>query len=130
MDRFKLFNIPEKSILLLKILSVSIYCEWLKVLTEPNDRIPLPIRKNPEPHVRRMLEHLQNLFIPRQDTRFQENQEQLCRKVLRTVVQVVRDASLDPTTWEVVLMFLLRITDTLLAKGGKCDFLTNEIFLF
>lgn len=45
--------------------SVAIYCDWLKVLTEPNDRIPLPIRKNPEPHVRRMLEHLQNLFVPR-----------------------------------------------------------------
>ena len=95
--------------------SVNIYCEWLKVLTEPNDKIPLPIRKNPEPHVRRMLDHLQNLFVPRQDRRFQDNQEKFCRKVLDTVVRVVRHANLDPSTWEVVLMFLLRISDTLLA---------------
>lgn len=111
--------------------SVNIYCEWLKVLTEPNERIPLPIRKNPEPHVRRMLDHLQNLFVPRQDRRFQDNQEKFCRKVLHTVVRVVRDAQLDPSTWEVVLMFLLRISDTLLAPplvtGHLADALSSEL---
>lgn len=106
---------------------MGIYCEWLKVLTEPNERIPLPIRKNPEPHVRRMLDHLQNLFVPRQDRRFQAEQEKLCLRVLSTVVRVVRDAELDPSTWEVVLMFLLRVSDTLLAPPGVSGHLAEVL---
>ena len=100
-------------------------------MTEPNDRIPLPIRKNPEPHVRRMLDHLQNLFVPRHDRRFQHNQEKLCREVLSTLTKVVKEATLDPSTWEAVLMFLLRISDTLLApppiSGHLADALCSEL---
>ena len=55
--------------------SVQIYCSWLRVLTEPIDRVPLPIRKNPEPHIRRIIEHLKNLFNAR-STRYQRTQEE------------------------------------------------------
>ena len=37
------------------------------------------------------------------------------RILLRTIVLVTKESSLEPKTWEVILMFLLHVTDILLA---------------
>lgn len=111
--------------------SVRLYCDWLRVVIEPSEKIPLAVRKNPEPHLKRILEHLQNLFVPRQDRRYQDVQYDLCKTVLSTVVVVVKEASLEPSTWETVLMFLLGAADTILAPplvvGHLADLLASEI---
>ena len=106
--------------------SVQIYCSWLRVLTEPIDRVPLPIRKNPEPHIRRIIEHLKNLFNAR-STRYQRTQEELCRKVLNTIVVVTKESTLEPKTWESILMFLLHVSDILLSPPLIMDQLAEHL---
>ena len=106
--------------------AVTIYCSWLRVLTDPSEKVPIPIRKNPEPHVRRIIEHLKNLFNAR-NSRYQRIQEELCRKVLQTIVTVTKESSLEPKTWEVILMFLLHVSDILLAPPLVLDHLGDAL---
>jgi len=94
----------------------------LQVLCDSNEKVPIPIRKNPEPHIRRIVEHLRNLFNAR-STRHQRTQEELCRTVLRTIVLITKESQLEPKTWEVILMFLLHVTDILLAPPLVMDHL-------
>ena len=45
--------------------SVNLYLDWLTVITTPKPGIPAPIRHEPLPYIRKMICHLENLFIPR-----------------------------------------------------------------
>jgi len=112
--------------------AVRLYCDWLRVVVDPSERIPLPVRKNPEPHLKRILEHLQNLFVPRVERRWLDVQYNLCKTVLKAVLTVCKEAtSLEASTWETILLFFLAIADTLLAPplatGGLADLLGSEL---
>ena len=45
--------------------SVSLYIDWLSVVGTPKANVPEPIRSDPQPYVRTMISHLENLFIPK-----------------------------------------------------------------
>lgn len=48
---------------------VSIYCDWLSVLTnEPKACIPKPVLDDPNIYARKMIQHLYNLFVPRSES--------------------------------------------------------------
>ncbi|CAG5111258.1 Oidioi.mRNA.OKI2018_I69.chr2.g5583.t1.cds [Oikopleura dioica] len=112
--------------------AVRLYCDWLRVVVDPSERIPLPVRKNPEPHLKKILEHLQNLFVPRVERRWLDVQYNLCKTVLKSVLAVCKETtSLEAATWETILLFFLAIADTLLAPplatGGLADLLGSEL---
>ena len=47
---------------------VNIYCEWLTaLLPSPKLCVPDAVQQRPNHYSRRMLNHLQNLFVPRTD---------------------------------------------------------------
>eukprot|EP00061_Rhincodon_typus_P017214 g45804.t1 len=74
----------------------------------------LPIVKEPNLYVQTILKHLQNLFVPRPD--YAHNQISLCMRVLVAVQKLARESvNMSRETWEVLLLFLLQINDTLLA---------------
>lgn len=47
---------------------VNVYCEWLLALTKPNICVPKPVIEDPNNYARRMIQHLYNLFVPREDS--------------------------------------------------------------
>lgn len=48
---------------------VHVYCEWMQALTQPKVCVPKPVRDDANQYVRRILRHLYNLFVPREDGR-------------------------------------------------------------
>ncbi|KAJ8400593.1 hypothetical protein AAFF_G00393620 [Aldrovandia affinis] len=103
-------------------LCVDVYTDWIMALVGPRDSIPQPIIKEPNLYVQTILRHLHNLFLPRPE-HYSPNHFRLCQQVLTTVQRLAREsASMVRETWEVLLLFLLRINDTLLAPptvGGS-----------
>uniref|UniRef100_A0A9J7YIT1 Ral GTPase-activating protein subunit beta n=1 Tax=Cyprinus carpio carpio TaxID=630221 RepID=A0A9J7YIT1_CYPCA len=109
-------------------LCVDVYTDWMMALVSPRDSIPQPIIKEPNLYVQTILKHLHNLFLPR------------CHacvfvcvcQVLSAVQKLARDSSgMARETWEVLLLFLLRINDTLLAPptvgGGIAEKLAEKL---
>ncbi|XP_069508226.1 ral GTPase-activating protein subunit beta isoform X1 [Ambystoma mexicanum] len=93
---------------------VDVYTDWMMALVSPKETIPQPIIREPNLYIQTILKHLQNLFVPRQDQG--PSQIRLCMQVLRTVQKVARESSIMAReTWEVLLLFLLQINDSLLA---------------
>ncbi|XP_058847055.1 ral GTPase-activating protein subunit beta-like isoform X2 [Acipenser ruthenus] len=109
---------------------VDVYTDWIMALVAPRDSIPQPIIKEPNLYVQTILKHLHNLFVPRQDNA--PNQFRLCQQVLTAVQKLARDsATMMRETWEVLLLFLLQINDTLLAAptvpGGIAEHLAEKL---
>lgn len=98
---------------------VHVYCEWLSALHPvPKVSVPRPVCEDPNLYARKMICHFHNLFVPRKgegaDTI--NRQAVLCHRVLRTLQHLAQvSTSLTRETWEVLLLFLLAINDTLLA---------------
>ncbi|KAM4691267.1 ral GTPase-activating protein subunit beta isoform 2-T2 [Rhinophrynus dorsalis] len=109
---------------------VDVYTDWIMALVSPKDSIPQPIIREPNMYIQIILKHLQNVFVPRQDQVM--NQIRLCMQVLRSVQKLARDSpNIDRETWEVLLLFLLQINDTLLAAptvaGGIAENLADKL---
>uniref|UniRef100_A0A8B9L6I7 Ral GTPase-activating protein subunit beta n=1 Tax=Astyanax mexicanus TaxID=7994 RepID=A0A8B9L6I7_ASTMX len=107
-------------------LCVDVYTDWIMALVSPRDSIPQPIIKEPNLYVQTILKHLHNLFLP------SPMHFRLCQQVLSAVQKLARDSSsMARETWEVLLLFLLRINDTLLAPptvgGGIAEKLAEKL---
>ncbi|XP_064490063.1 ral GTPase-activating protein subunit beta-like isoform X2 [Ornithodoros turicata] len=105
---------------------VHVYCEWLQALTQPKPCVPKPVQDDANQYVRRMLRHLYNLFVPREDGQNSDTisrQAVLCHRVLRRLQAVAQESvCIEKATWDEILLFLLAISDTLLAPpSGKDD---------
>ncbi|TRY57786.1 hypothetical protein DNTS_012048 [Danionella cerebrum] len=112
-------------------LCVDVYTDWIMALISPRDSIPQPIIKEPNLYVQTILKHLHNLFLPRPENSSLVHLK-LCQQVLSTVQKLARDSSaMARETWEVLLLFLLRINDTLLAPptvgGGLAEKLAEKL---
>ncbi|XP_078093087.1 ral GTPase-activating protein subunit beta isoform X7 [Mustelus asterias] len=111
-------------------LCVDVYTDWIMALVARRDSIPQPIIKEPNLYVQTILRHLQNLFVPRSE--YAHNQITLCLRVLAAVQKLAREsANMTRETWEVLLLFLLQINDTLLAAptvpGGLAENLADKL---
>ncbi|XP_035983325.1 ral GTPase-activating protein subunit beta-like [Fundulus heteroclitus] len=96
-------------------LCVDVYTDWMMALVSPRDSMPQPVVKEPNMYVQTILRHLYNVFVPRPE-QHSLNHIRLCQQVLTAVQKLAREsASMVRETWEVLLLFLLRINDTLLA---------------
>uniref|UniRef100_A0A671SKM0 Ral GTPase-activating protein subunit beta n=1 Tax=Sinocyclocheilus anshuiensis TaxID=1608454 RepID=A0A671SKM0_9TELE len=109
-------------------LCVDVYTDWIMALVSPRDSIPQPIIKEPNLYVQTILKHLHNLFLPRCVCM----QQSFVCQVLSAVQKLARDSSgMARETWEVLLLFLLRINDTLLAPptvgGGIAEKLAEKL---
>uniref|UniRef100_A0A4W4EZX2 Ral GTPase-activating protein subunit alpha/beta N-terminal domain-containing protein n=1 Tax=Electrophorus electricus TaxID=8005 RepID=A0A4W4EZX2_ELEEL len=107
-------------------LCVDVYTDWIMALVSSRDSIPQPIIKEPNLYVQTILRHLHNLFLP------SPMHFRLCQQVLSAVQKLARDSSsMARETWEVLLLFLLRINDTLLAPptvgGGIAEKLAEKL---
>ncbi|XP_031423892.1 ral GTPase-activating protein subunit beta isoform X7 [Clupea harengus] len=112
-------------------LCVDVYTDWIMALVSPRDSIPQPIIKEPNLYVQTILKHLHNLFLPRPE-HCNPMHFRLCQQVLCAVQKLARDSSsMVRETWEVLLLFLLRINDTLLAPptvgGGIAEKLAEKL---
>uniref|UniRef100_A0AAZ3QWQ1 Ral GTPase-activating protein subunit beta n=1 Tax=Oncorhynchus tshawytscha TaxID=74940 RepID=A0AAZ3QWQ1_ONCTS len=96
-------------------LCVDVYTDWMMALVMPRDSIPQPVVKEPNLYVQTILKHLYNVFLPRPE-QYSLSHIRLCQQVLTAVQKLARESvSMVRETWEVLLLFLLRINDTLLA---------------
>ncbi|XP_042901218.1 ral GTPase-activating protein subunit beta isoform X2 [Parasteatoda tepidariorum] len=103
---------------------VNVYCEWMLALTKPKVCVPKCICEDPNIYTRNMLNHLYNLFLPRNDNSADiiNRQAVLCHRVLRTIETVAQESTvIDRETWDALLLFLLSINDTLLAPPSVPD---------
>ncbi|KAG8446286.1 hypothetical protein GDO86_013933 [Hymenochirus boettgeri] len=109
---------------------VDVYTDWMMALICQKDSIPQPVLRDPNMYIQIILKHLQNVFVPRPEQ--MANQKRLCLQVLRAVQKLARDSpSIARETWEVLLLFLLQINDTLLAAptltGGIAESLAEKL---
>uniref|UniRef100_A0A3Q3IWP6 Rap-GAP domain-containing protein n=1 Tax=Monopterus albus TaxID=43700 RepID=A0A3Q3IWP6_MONAL len=96
-------------------LCVDVYTDWMMALVSPRGSMPQPVVKEPNMYVQTILKHLYNVFVPRPE-QHSLNHIRLCQQVLTAVQKLARESvSMARETWEVLLLFLLRINDTLLA---------------
>ncbi|XP_023691037.1 ral GTPase-activating protein subunit beta isoform X10 [Paramormyrops kingsleyae] len=112
-------------------LCVDVYTDWMMALVAPRDSIPQPIINEPNLYVQTILRHLHNLFLPRQEPSSPIH-FRLCQQVLSAVQMLAKQSStMVRETWEVLLLFLLRICDTLLAPptvaGGIAENLAGKL---
>lgn len=112
-------------------LCVDVYTDWIMALVSSRDSIPQPIIKEPNLYVQTILKHLHNLFLPRPE-HYSPMHFRLCQQVLTAVQKLARESgSMARETWEVLLLFLLRINDTLLAPptvgGGIAEKLAEKL---
>ncbi|XP_036388548.1 ral GTPase-activating protein subunit beta-like [Megalops cyprinoides] len=112
-------------------LCVDVYTDWIMALVSPRGSIPKPIIKEPDLYVQVILKHLYNLFLPRGD-QYSPIHFRLCQQVLTAVQRLARESgTMARETWEVLLLFLLRISDTLLAPptvgGGIAEKLAEKL---
>ncbi|CAI9578820.1 unnamed protein product, partial [Staurois parvus] len=109
---------------------VDVYTDWMMALVAPKDSIPQPVIREPNMYIQIILKHLQNVFVPRQEPI--ANQIRHCHQVLRAVQKLAKDSTnIARETWEVLLLFLLQINDTLLAAptvtGGIAENLADKL---
>ncbi|XP_035223369.1 ral GTPase-activating protein subunit beta-like isoform X3 [Stegodyphus dumicola] len=103
---------------------VNVYCEWMLALTKPKICVPKCITDDSNTYTRKMLHHLYNLFLPRNDNSADiiNRQAVLCHRVLRTIEAVAQESVIiERETWDALLLFLLAINDTLLAPPSVPD---------
>ncbi|XP_018581458.1 ral GTPase-activating protein subunit beta isoform X5 [Scleropages formosus] len=112
-------------------LCVDVYTDWIMALVSPRESIPQPVIKEPNLYVQTILKHLYNLFLPRPE-HYSPSHFRLCQQVLVAVQKLARESTnMVRETWEVLLLFLLRINDTLLAPptvgGGTAEKLAEKL---
>ncbi|KAJ8016428.1 hypothetical protein DPEC_G00007110 [Dallia pectoralis] len=96
-------------------LCVDVYTDWMMALVTPRDSIPQPVIREPNLYVQVILKHLYNVFLPRPD-QHSLSHIRLCQQVLSAVQKLAKESvSMVRETWEVLLLLLLRVNDTLLA---------------
>ncbi|KAL1021288.1 hypothetical protein UPYG_G00011250 [Umbra pygmaea] len=96
-------------------LCVDVYTDWMMALVTPRVSIPQPVVKEPNLYVQLILKHLYNVFQPRSE-QHSLSHIRLCQQVLSAVQKLAKESvSMVRETWEVLLLFLLRVNDTLLA---------------
>ncbi|XP_041953413.1 ral GTPase-activating protein subunit beta-like isoform X4 [Alosa sapidissima] len=112
-------------------LCVEVYTDWMMVLVAPRDSTPPPLVKEPDRYVQTILAHLYNLFLAREEDNTLLHLK-LCQQVLEAVLRLAREAPvMSRQTWEGLLVFLLRVCDTLLAPptvgGGVAEHLAERL---
>ncbi|XP_017782958.1 PREDICTED: ral GTPase-activating protein subunit beta isoform X2 [Nicrophorus vespilloides] len=110
---------------------VNIYREWFSALLPiPKVCVPKPICDDPNTYARKMILHFHYLFIPRKGEGIDKINRQavLCHRVLRTLQQIAHESkSMDQSTWEALLLFLLAINDTLLSPPTVKDDVADQL---
>ena len=111
---------------------VNTYLEWLSILTSPKKGIPAALIQDSDKYAQKMLQHFQNLFLPREGGNL-ALQASLCVKVL----QALQSAASSPTvnmssqTRESLLHFLLVINNKLLSPpylpGSLTEYLGDRL---
>ncbi|MEQ2238813.1 hypothetical protein ILYODFUR_037132, partial [Ilyodon furcidens] len=106
-------------------LCVDVYTDWMMALVSQPSSTPLPISRDPNLYVQRILRHLYILFLPRSD-QVSPFYMSICQQVLGSVQSLARETSvMSRETWETLLHFLLRINHIMLAPpapaGGISD---------
>jgi len=95
--------------------SVRVYISWLSTgLPNSNVNLPTPIRLNSLHYIRKMIGHLENLFVPRNEGP-NGNQLALCIQVLTAINGLTKNSTmLDRLTMETIILFILKVSDTVL----------------
>ncbi|XP_063707016.1 ral GTPase-activating protein subunit beta isoform X2 [Culicoides brevitarsis] len=110
---------------------VNVYCEWLTGLhPQPKISVPKPVLEDSNLYARRIINHLHNLFTPRQGESADTINRQVlhCHRVLRTLQETVKCSTiLTRETWETVLLFLLAINDILLSPPVIKDDVSDQL---
>lgn len=94
---------------------VTVYLEWLTVLSKPKKGIPEILIKEPDKNSQKIFQHLRNLFLPRNSGNL-ALQASLCIRVLQTLQSVTLEGQMRPETWECLLKFLMMVNDMLLSQ--------------
>lgn len=134
----------------------TIYCEWIAAALLPYNEhnedskyqqlsklVPVPIRKDPNRYARKMLSHLYNVFLPRQNMNLVSSskdhsdaaltavsrQAVLCHRVLRTIESIAQNSLnlMDNQTWEHLLAVLLTVNDKLLSAPTEPDDIGTQL---
>lgn len=109
---------------------VSIYLDWMSILSSPKKGIPEPLVKTPEKYAKEIFQHFRNLFVKREEGNL-ALQASLCIRVLQAIQAIVSEAKMSPLTWEALLKFLMIINDMLLSPpnltGGLAEHLCEKL---
>lgn len=84
----------------------------------PKISVPQPIIDDPNVYIKKIIIHLHNLFVPRNDGSGDtiNRQAVLCHRVLRTLQHTVQvSTKLSKDSWDAILLFLLAINQMLLS---------------
>eukprot|EP00111_Clytia_hemisphaerica_P021396 TCONS_00062972-protein len=110
---------------------VYLYLDWSSVFSsKPKPGIPCQIVRNKEHYFAQMLKHLTNMFIPRESstTNYQNN---FCSRILSDIKTLVQEGNMGKSSSEDVLRFYLGISGRLLSqppmKGGLADMLCEQL---
>lgn len=111
---------------------VSVYCEWLTVLSSPKLSVPRAVVDSPGQFCPRILFHLYNVFVPRDKSGPDHVKRQvvLCHRVLRTVQSQAKESRggvMTRDVWDSLLRVLLAVTDTLIAPPREKDSLGDQL---
>lgn len=110
---------------------VNVYCEWLSALDAvPKLSVPKPVFDDPNLYARKIIIHFQNLFVPRKDEGIDaiNRQAVLCHRVLRTLQHLAQASRvLVRETWDVLLLFLISVNDTLLSPPNLKDDVGDQL---
>ena len=109
---------------------VTIYLDWISILSNPKKAIPEPLLKAPEKYAQEMFQHFRNLFVRREEGNL-ALQASLCIRVLQMIQATASEAKMSPLTWEALLKFLMIINDMLLSppnmSGGLAEHLCDKL---
>ncbi|XP_060804490.1 ral GTPase-activating protein subunit beta isoform X2 [Amyelois transitella] len=103
---------------------VRVCCAWLSPLlpaaaptVPPPPATPPPVRDQPHRYARKILRHLQNLFVPRPDESGDliSKQAVLCHRVLRLARSLAGSGNLGASEWRALLLLLLSAASALLS---------------
>ncbi|XP_075869463.1 ral GTPase-activating protein subunit beta [Nelusetta ayraudi] len=107
-------------------LCVDVYVDWLTALVSPGGSAPPPISEEPNLYGQKILEHLSCLFTPRSE-QVSRRYLPLCQQVLAAVQRVAREGTvLSRDTWETLLLFLLHVSEAVLAPPTAAEQLCDQ----
>lgn len=115
---------------------VNTYIDWLSVLLmdEQKQGIPAPLIQEPVKYIRKIFQHLKNLFLIRVDDGSNlALQASLCIRVLQFFKVIASECVLSAEIWDAILRLMLVINEQLLSPpytpGGLCDHLREILIL-
>ena len=99
---------------------VNIYCDWLSVLLPiQNPNIPKLIKNDANYMSRIMFKQIYKLFTTVNPSKPNQELEAACLNVLQTLENIGQNSvTIEPDTWEALLILLLGVTDLLLSPPG------------